>query len=738
MSNAITDSPSPYADEAEHVRASGLGSPLPVPYGRKEAPPKGYTGHDGLVPSGADVQAWIEDRGSWNICIRLAPTVLGIDVDAYAGKVGAQTLADLEARLGPLPPTWKVTSRNDGISGVRLFRIPEGRKWPSVAGPGIEIIRHGHRYLMWRGSLHPSTETEYQVIHTATGEVAEDFTPGAVSLPALPEAWVNHLGVEAPKQTIDIVYTGPRFEEYSPEQQDRIQAHIQERVEGLLEALREAKRWPAGKTDGLGRGWEKLTADVAQTLRTLLAEGWSGLDEQSLRAAFLDAAPTDKTWTRADADRKWHNQSKPAVNGGKIDFPILDGMVKGLPDFFERRESLQAVHDWARARRTSPWAVLGNVLARVVAATPPNVVLPPTIGSVASLNLFVASVGKSGQGKGASMGCAREAVEVGDLTEHNAGSGEGLVKAFAGKDKQGLLVWKHHSILFDIPEIDSLAAVASRQGATLMSELRKAWSGESLGFAYADPTKEVRLPHHSYRFCLIAGVQPDRSGALLNDAAGGTPQRFIWLPAFDPEIPDDAPPVPPVWTKADAEIQRWGSYDPDTSQRVVIPIPTVAEETILAAHLRRQRGHATAGDDGHDLLCRTKVMVALALLDGRRVPTEEDWELSGLVMEKSAQMRDFCKAAMSSVRERSAMAKGRETGLAQVAQEEAVDQKRVQGIKRNVLRHCSAEWQLASKVKKAAIVSTHRHYFEEALGGLLAEGKVEVDDTSKARKIRAR
>jgi hypothetical protein len=50
-----------------------------------------------------------------------------------------------------------------------------------------------------------------------------------------------------------------------------------------------------------------------------------------------------------------------------------------------------------------PWAMLGNCLARVVSSIPPNVVLPPTIGSHASLNLFVALVGKSGDTKSTAM-----------------------------------------------------------------------------------------------------------------------------------------------------------------------------------------------------------------------------------------------------------------------------------------------------------------------------------------------
>ncbi len=48
--------------------------------------------------------------GGGNVGLRLPECVLGIDVDAYAGKSGAATLAEAEARLGALPLTWRSTA----------------------------------------------------------------------------------------------------------------------------------------------------------------------------------------------------------------------------------------------------------------------------------------------------------------------------------------------------------------------------------------------------------------------------------------------------------------------------------------------------------------------------------------------------------------------------------------------------------------------------------------------------
>src|SRR5690606_20898079 len=101
------------------------------------------------------------------------------------------------------------------------------------------------------------------------------------------------------------------------------------------------------------------------------------------------------------------------------------------PDFWRARPALTHILEFARARRAGPWAVLGVVLARVVAATEPNIVLPPVVGSAKSTNMFVALVGPSGGGKGAAEGAAADAVEfIGSnsvpvlIEEFPVGSGE--------------------------------------------------------------------------------------------------------------------------------------------------------------------------------------------------------------------------------------------------------------------------------------------------------------------------
>jgi hypothetical protein len=130
-------------------------SPLPVPYGQKYPPPDNTTGRH-PTPSKAQCKHWAKTRPNHNIALRLPANVIGIDIDDYDGKHGAETITALEEHIGEqLPPSWTITSRTGGKSGIKLYRIPGGLDLKSILGPGVEIIRHRHRYAMAPPSVHP-------------------------------------------------------------------------------------------------------------------------------------------------------------------------------------------------------------------------------------------------------------------------------------------------------------------------------------------------------------------------------------------------------------------------------------------------------------------------------------------------------------------------------------------------------------------------------------------------------
>lgn len=193
MMPAPDQQPTPYGEAAPRYLDAGWPSVIPLPAGRKGPPPNGWTGRAGAWPSRADVLAWCTGpEAAGNLGLRLPDTVVGIDVDAYGAKAGRATLADASARWGALPPTWRVTSRDDGTSGIYLFRVPAGLAWPGEVGPGVEVIQRNHRYVVAWPSIHPDTGAVYRW-HRPDGLTVVGQVPTPDELPELPAAWIAGL-----------------------------------------------------------------------------------------------------------------------------------------------------------------------------------------------------------------------------------------------------------------------------------------------------------------------------------------------------------------------------------------------------------------------------------------------------------------------------------------------------------------------------------------------------------------
>ena len=193
--------PVPFAAARVYRRLGWTGT-LPLPPAAKGPPPPGFTGHDGGWPTPDDLGRWARDgyvtgrdgnhrhHAAHNLALRLPPSMIGFDVDNYGDKHGADTLHALEDKLGPLPPTVRSTSRDDGVSGIYLYRVPAGLVWPTEVGLGVEIIRYAHRYMLVEPALHPEGRRPYRWLD-ADGEPVGIPTPGGQ--PELPTTWVQYL-----------------------------------------------------------------------------------------------------------------------------------------------------------------------------------------------------------------------------------------------------------------------------------------------------------------------------------------------------------------------------------------------------------------------------------------------------------------------------------------------------------------------------------------------------------------
>lgn len=192
-----------YAAAAPSYFESGW-SPIPLPPQSKWPPADDYTGAHGKYVDELTLKRWLKGGQasagnlSWivaggQVALRLPPTVLGIDADMYEGKEGRATLAKAEEAWGPLPDTWRTSSRFDG-SGILLFSIPEGLAWPGKLpwGGGVELIRWDHRYAVVGPSVHDKTGEPYGWSFGPDFSHLDEY-PEADSLVALPTSWVEGL-----------------------------------------------------------------------------------------------------------------------------------------------------------------------------------------------------------------------------------------------------------------------------------------------------------------------------------------------------------------------------------------------------------------------------------------------------------------------------------------------------------------------------------------------------------------
>ncbi|NNG20514.1 hypothetical protein HJ590_13245 [Naumannella sp. ID2617S] len=399
-----------------------------------------------------------------------------------------------------------------------------------------------------------------------------------------------------------------------------------------------------------------------------------------------------------------------------------------LDPFWDARPVLQHIRQFAHARLTSPWSMLGVTLIRTLACIPPHVVLPPLIGGPGSLNLFLAIVGPSGVGKGATEAAATDGIhQPHDIYTATVGSGEGIAHQYAKRVRGGAQETIRQSVVFSVPEIDTLGGLNARQGSTLMPQLRSAFSGETLGFGYADAQKRLIIDRHTYRLGLIVGVQPGRAHTLLNDADGGTPQRFIWLPATDPTINPNPPQAPAPWTVRGWTWRPEHGTTKDLDGRYQLTVPDTVAQTIREAHVARARGQGDALD-GHSLFAREKVAQALALLDNRQDMTLEDWELSGHVMRVS----DWTRAQIQATLTRTSREADQRRAERDARRADVIDNTRaelqVDRASKQIMRRLEKtdDWTPTGKLSRA-LRSELRSVYEEALDRLHAADQIEIE-----------
>jgi bifunctional DNA primase/polymerase-like protein len=702
-----TASSGPYALAAQDYRRAGWHGVLPIGprAGMKYPPPHGWTGHGAPMPSASDVAAWQETHGDRNVGLRLPPGVIGLDVDHYSkdgkGKLGGDTLCELEARLGPLPPTWITSARTDGVSGIRLYRVPthldDGTEinWPGEAGPNIEIIQTGHRYALVWPSINPEADgAVYRWLQQSDG-IAVDVVPFIDQLPDLPAAWVDGLRLQYGRtEKADLA--------------EPAMARWWEQLRPGPMCLTINRAYAQGvdniKADAGSR--HETARDVARLLAAYGGEGHSGaqLGLGQLAHAFAEAVGPERIaggeWQRllagavklAAAKNPTPLQLDPCqppdvTFGGTLAPPPFSGPGAGpncdevpapggltLPDdFWRARPSLSLIRQAAHSRVRSADVVFYGVLVRLAAMAPHLLRLDTGVGEPASANLFAAIIGPSGSGKSSGLSVARQVLPAADLEQVPLGSGEGLAEAYMGMvsvddpagalTKDGSAVRKvrqkaqvRHNVLAAADEGASLNKLLERTGSTVGEALRSAWNGETIGQKNGRE-ETTRVVHGgSYALGLLIGYQPTTALPLLADVDAGTPQRFLYGWAIDPSIPTRGERV--EWPGAainpfppEAELE--GDEQPKLFSRpagrdvTAVTYAQVIRDELYDEQYAKATGAVTTDPyrSQHTLL-KVKTSALLALLDtdpvtgrGRRHVTPDDWDLAQVVLDTSDRVR---------------------------------------------------------------------------------------------------
>lgn len=501
----------------------------------------------------------------------------------------------------------------------------------------------------------------------------------------------------------------------------------------LQRAEKDVAATPPGHAGTEGAGRNNAVNGATYALARLLHTG--GITEADIRAAMTRASTVNGYYAETGG-RDFAKILDSAISAGAAnpkaipDRPRLDDLEwisAGLPDIaeppgalppsipdhvWESSPWLRHVRQAAHSRMLAADGVLGAVLARASLTIDHTVTLPP-LPRYATPNLFCALVGSSGDGKGSSMDLATELIAAPsgtcDCGSHDnhvsipAGTGEGIIRAFFRpvvnpKTDKREMTRDLRNVCIRIDEGEALTALAGRNGATIATILRQGWSGEKLGFSYSAEDKGLSILGLTYRLSIVMGIQPDLAGPLFAEAAGGTPQRFLWFSLIDPNLPPPGSlpawpgPLPPILARDSTDL--WSDLGGVQHQ------PMMVADHIKATIISRQHSRRSGADRGDELdshrdLSQLKVAAVLARATGRDSIDDDEWGTAADILDASDAVRDWCRekvrqgeiAAASRRTESQAVARARGIEVARERESEMTDRAAVV-LARHIAKHC--------------------------------------------------
>lgn len=263
-------------------------------------------------------QPWSIPDVPYRLAFRPPPNAWVMDVDDHDGQgQGPATLAAMEERLGPLPPTWRLSARGaHNPAGRRLYRIPPDLLITDAAfkpfGGAIESVRTGHRFSWAPGDINPKTGTPVECF----GPDGNPTTlPPVSQWPELPSAWVALLRTapqplaKAPDRT-QLTATGQFMTQEPPQRLSMARAAVSAK-------LHEVATSPGRE----GMGFRNTLMRAAMTLGGYAAGAPEHFDRSRLEEALYDAVT--QVWGSVDAsDALWIEQG--LTDGAGRPFRVYD------------------------------------------------------------------------------------------------------------------------------------------------------------------------------------------------------------------------------------------------------------------------------------------------------------------------------------------------------------------------------------------------------------------------------
>lgn len=270
-----------------------------------------------------------------------------------------------------------------------------------------------------------------------------------------------------------------------------------------------------------------------------------------------------------------------------------------------------------------------------------------------------------------------------------------------------------------------MAAIGSRQGSTMMPELRKVWSGEGIGTMTKVKANQLMVEAHSYRAVVTVAAQPLRCGPLLAEEAGGTLQRILWLSADDPDL-----------ELRDEEPSSLGVVLPDFDSGISSPGPQyfdVDPAVRLEIRENRRDGKWKGTEDSHRNLVRLKAAAAYAVLHGSISITPEVWEWAGALMTHSDRVRASVRAEL---------AKAEDTKTTKRAVSQAITDITAASMREGAVEHTAKAMERWLKrnpgktptvdgLRKSAVANANRSLAPEAVSLLIQRRVITEAGTSR-------